>query len=584
VSAVLENALSAAVSSRAEEIVRAQKFIDQALHISREEICASARQFESLAAQVGVMLDLTAGIVTCLETDCGGSIVPMAKRLSAAARHFIGERIESLSTIANIFTNESGMLEKLAGLSREQQSMARESRALGIAASIEVARLGKAGEGFAYMAHELDDFSRMIFTGAEEVRRQTVERKTGVAQRQRALGQSLDCMRRHFKSIETEVDETIQGMELAVAGMATIPSEFSACVSAIGDRIARVVAAVQMQDISRQQIEHVRDVLKTMGELETDGERRELSADARRTAILGIQKMQMECARTSTEEWIAEIDQCLEGIMHVSSSQVATLGTKILEQEQSLAAQLERFESLERDSESDYEAIRHSLAELNTLSRLVEEYLGRSRSARDRMQLLNFNSMIEARNLGSSAAAVLEIARNISRISSAWGALTDRSGKAMAELLTASSLAEQANRADAQATIESLTQARQESHAGLALMQSAASTAVEQGARVEQALSRLHREINIADGIAQRLRVSLQLMGSAIEEIGRAAIGPLDHNAGLHGAGLDVGQLEQECAAAYTCELERQVLRAALYGEAMPTLQPAAAGNDVELF
>jgi hypothetical protein len=581
--AALDEALSVAGSSRVKGILHAQELIGQALHISREEIGASARQFESLAVQVGVMLDLAAGIVTCLESDCGSSIVPMAQRLSMAARQFIAERIESLSTIAGIFTNESGMLERLAGLSRDQESMARESRALGIVASIEVARLGKSGEGFAYMAHELDDFSSMILTGANEVRRQAAERKAGVAERQRAMGRSLDSMRSHFRSIETEVDETIQSMERAVTGLARIPSEFSECVSAIGGRIARVVSAVQMQDISRQQIEHVREALETLGESDTGSEKREPSVAARRTAILRVQSMQMKCARSSTEDWIAEIDQCLEGILQVSSSHVAAIGAKITEQEHSLAAQLERFESLERESEGDYEAIEQCLEELNMLSRLVEEYLGRSRSVRDRMQLLNFNSMIEARNLGSRAAAVLEIARNISRISSAWGALTDRSGKAMAELLAASSLAEQANRAVAHVTMESLAQARQQSHAGLALMQSAAATAAEQGIRVETAVSRLHQEIKTAEGIARRLRTSLELMGRAIEEIEHAGAGQPD-DAAFDGAGLDLPQLESECAAAYTCELERQVLRATLYGEAMPTLQQSAAGNDVELF
>jgi hypothetical protein len=42
-------------------------------------------------------------------------------------------------------------------------------------------------------------------------------------------------------------------------------------------------------------------------------------------------------------------------------------------------------------------------------------------------------------------------------------------------------------------------------------------------------------------------------------------------------------QFEQQCAATYTSALERQVLRAALYGEAMPRLQ-SAVGNNVELF
>jgi hypothetical protein len=578
----LNPVVSASESDRVTGILRAQQLIDQALLISHKEICASAQQFENLATQVGVVLDLTAGIVSCLETDCGGAIVPMVERLSAAAREFITERIQSVSTIADIFTSESVMLERLGGLTRDQKSMASESRALGIVASIEVARLGEAGEGFDYMAHELDDFSRMILSGAEEVRRQADARKAGVADRKLALGRSLERMRRDRQSIETEVDDAIRSMDSAVTGLARIPSEFRECVSAIGDKIARVVSAVQMQDISRQQIEHVREVLETLRESEPGGEKPEPFADARRAATLKIQRMQLECARTSTEDWIAQIDQCLEGIMSISSSHVLAIGAEILEQQRSLATQLERFESIERDFEGDYEAIEHCLKDLNNLSRLVEECLARSRSARDRMQLLNFNSMIEARNLGSRAAAVLEIARNISRISSAWGTLTDRSGTAMADLLAASSSAEQANRAVAQATKESLAQSRRESRTGLELMQSGAAAAAEQGVRVEAAVSGLHREIETADGIARRLKDSLELMSQAIAEIEQAESEPQSDAELAHGD-FNLQQFEQQCAATYTSALERQVLRAALYGEAMPRLQ-SAVGNNVELF
>ena len=70
-------------------------------------------------------------------------------------------------------------------------------------------------------------------------------------------------------------------------------------------------------------------------------------------------------------------------------------------------------------------------------------HLERSRQTRDRMQLLNFNSMIEARHLGSQAAAVLEVTRNIGRISTAWSELTRQSGDALEEMLSSSARAEE---------------------------------------------------------------------------------------------------------------------------------------------
>jgi hypothetical protein len=42
--------------------------------------------------------------------------------------------------------------------------------------------------------------------------------------------------------------------------------------------------------------------------------------------------------------------------------------------------------------------------------------------------------------------------------------------------------------------------------------------------------------------------------------------------------------VEKLFAAGYTTEIEREVLRAALRGEPLPSQQLSLAGNDVELF
>ncbi len=48
--------------------------------------------------------------------------------------------------------------------------------------------------------------------------------------------------------------------------------------------------------------------------------------------------------------------------------------------------------------------------------------------------------------------------------------------------------------------------------------------------------------------------------------------------------GYDAAEVEQLFSASYTTELERDVLRAALHGTALPVAQPTLAGNSVELF
>ena len=79
------------------------------------------------------------------------------------------------------------------------------------------------------------------------------------------------------------------------------------------------------------------------------------------------------------------------------------IGTTILEQERAMSLQFARIERLENECAADDVEIEASLAGIGELMRITKTHLAQSRQARDRMQLLNFNSMIEARHLGDQA-------------------------------------------------------------------------------------------------------------------------------------------------------------------------------------
>ena len=66
---------------------------------------------------------------------------------------------------------------------------------------------------------------------------------------------------------------------------------------------------------------------------------------------------------------------------------------------------------------------------------LVRDHLRRSKSIRDSLQLLTFNSIIEATHLGSRANSILALARHIEAISSEWRQISDEAAAAMSELM-----------------------------------------------------------------------------------------------------------------------------------------------------
>lgn len=561
-------------------LMHARGLLERALGSLREEIHAAATRFTRLAAEVNGVLELTAGIVGCVEGDCAESVAPTVERLGAAARQFLEERIGSVSQVAGVFANEAAMLERLDVLTTSQRAIAREARSLSVLAAVEVARLGDLGLGFEYMARELDQFSSAVMAGTDGVRKQIERRRAGEEERCRDLKASLERMRRRFDAIEADLGEAIGVVDKTVSELTRIPAQFRDCLQGTGDRIGRVVAAVQTEDFTRQQTEHVRDAL---GQMARNGSSAEAAPEQRKrqAAILKVQEMQLESVRAQTAEWITQMEECIQDISRIGLSDVAAIGSRILEQEKGLSGQMQRIEELERQSDADDEELTACLAGLHNLLAMARDHLNRSLEARDRMQLLNFNSMIEARRLGDRATVVLEIARNISRVSSGWGELTERSGEAMESMLDTAGRAEESHRESSRTRKENLEAAWRESRASLAALNHAADVAGRNGTEVDAAVARLQREIAGLGQIAGRLRGAVDLLNDGLREIESTgqSLRPVEEL-----SEAEKQDVESECAAEYTCELERQILRAALYGEAAPVASSMAAGNEVELF
>ncbi|WP_348263379.1 hypothetical protein P8935_02220 [Telmatobacter sp. DSM 110680] len=563
-------------------IDHACELLDAALAITRDDIRTIATQFEALAQHIQSLLDLTSGIVDCVRQDWVQSTVPMARALASSARRFIAERIDSLAVINDASTNETGMLENLFSLSAEQRSIAREGKTLGVLASIEVARLAGTGKRFEYMARELDQFSAMVLSGVAEVQSQAGRRRETLIERRRKLALALQHRTAYFNSIDAELSAAIVTMEAALLDFARIPADFQRCVALVAANISQIVEAVQVQDITRQQTEHVREVLSRAADGLESCDQQEDPHSARRNAILKVQVFQMKSASASTREWIDEVNQCLESILRIGSSEVLAIGTRILEQERGLSLQLSRIERLEQECAADDVEIEVGLAGIGELMRITKTHLARSRLSRDRMQLLNFNSMIEARHLGSQATAVLEITRNIGRISTSWSALTDRSGDTLDAMLRSSAHAEEVHRTKTSLSLENLRIARHETKAGLAALSTAAATAGGNGGKVKAAITAMQGTSTILGRAVGRLVNSIALMEDAQNEIQDVDRAMLSSVAQL--TRDDRLRVEVECGTPYTSELERRVLRAALDGEQMPVPGAAVRGNDVELF
>lgn len=271
------------------------------------------------------------------------------------------------------------------------------------------------------------------------------------------------------------------------------------------------------------------------------------------------------------------------GILRVSTSEVVGIGPLVLEQEQEVSSQLARIELLEREGQVYSEKIQRTLGGLSNLMQLVSEHLQRSKSIRDRLRLLAFNSIVEASHLGTQADVILAISTSIKGISTAWSQITDQSSLTMHEILKLVKQTNEVMEAFSQATNERLHEAQVQTRASLDNLRSVAELAARQAQEMQSATEKMQAKIAKVGNTGAPLAACFGGFDALLTDI-EGARRQLELELPNARKRYDAAEVERLFSASYTTELERDVLRAALRGKALPVAQATFAGNSVELF
>jgi hypothetical protein len=295
---------------------------------------------------------------------------------------------------------------------------------------------------------------------------------------------------------------------------------------------------------------------------------------------LEIQSYQLRNVRETVRGWMAQIRGCLEGIGRIASSEILDLGSAVMAQESALSKQVEHIESLEEKCEAGNTKVQASLGGIAGLMDLVTDHLARSKSVRDRLQLLMFNSIIEASRLGTQADGILEISTTIKGISASWGRITAETEAATGQIRTLVDGSRATLEAFSENSAAPLREARAKTVTGLETMRGAAECADLRGREIQAATLALQARIGAIGQAANRLEGCFAQLEPALGEIdgARVVIEETDQH-----SGLDREAVGQRFGTHYTTEMERAVLRAALDGGPLPA-QQSFAGNSVELF
>ncbi len=563
-------------------IARAKLLLDAMLSESDTIIGSIGDDFQRLAQEIDSLLCLAAATLESMD-QAGVTTIPAKVRdLVSASDQFIHRRFAATSAILTAMNEEEKLLHRFSGLNSGIRSVAQETRMLGLLTGIEAARLGPQGMPFQILSRDLRSFAETVADSSMDLASQTSARRTAIKESQRRLTAALPRMRGEFERIDATFATTFSEVTAAVEELSACHSHFHACLATVASQIAGVVCAIQSHDVTRQQAEHVRDVLDTFSTSEPD---RDALLELPEAAVgLTIQIFQLRNIKEAMQAWAAQIDACLGALLGVSRSDLAKIGPLVLRQEQFLESHVLRINDLKEECRTHGEEVECALLSLSKLMQMISRSFKTSRVIRDRMHLLSLNSRIEANTSAAEAAVMVEISKNITRVAADWNRITDKSEKTMGEMSNLVVQAQEGMKTLCPGGNDGLDAAQFEIGDILRKLKGAAQSSARSASQIASALSGLQAAIQNARSKAHSINRLIDAVTEALQQIESVRNEMEVKQPGVEMLCASRAQIEREYSARYTTEIERHLLRAALYGERMPAPQVAASGNDVELF
>ncbi len=224
-----------------------------------------------------------------------------------------------------------------------------------------------------------------------------------------------------------------------------------------------------------------------------------------------------------------------------------------------------------------------TLSGLSSLVDLVNVHLERSQRIRGRLQILMFNSLVEAQRLGGRGAVVSAIARLIDEISEEWIAIGNQSRLALDDILglvqRTTALVEVFSETSGQKLREDQAQTR----IALDNVRSTAAFVAKEATQMQTITENMRAHVADVAATGTRLERSFGYLDAVLGQMHGLSRAWESHD--LRAAGpCDPAEVERWLSAFYTTEIERSVMSAALHGTPLPAVQRSFVGNVVELF
>ena len=559
----------------------AQKELEELARTSEAGVTTATHAFKNLAGDAEAVLKKASVIVGYVDKESMDAVLGKVQALCASMKQFLERRLGSAGAVLEKLLQQEKLLRNLSGITRNQEGIANHLRALSVLTDVEVARLGSAGGDFHVLAQELAAFSKSLAQQTTELASDNESRKHTVLETRKALTASLPQLQRKMARMEEDMGNILHVIEDDLKQQAGIPEEFQRAARQTSEQIAGVVAAIQAHDITRQQLEHVQ---KALGLIES-----RVAAEDDSHAVLQaqgglkIQACQLEHVRQTVASWTKQIRRCMGEIQQLSASQLMAIGPAVLEQERELSSQLAHIERLQEKSREFSGRLQETLGGLSSLVELVNQHLQKSQTILGRLQLLMFNSMVEAHRLRKRGAVVSAIAHLIRGVSEEWKAITERSRRTLDEMLNLVRQVDELMEAFSEGSGQALRKDEEQTRAALSHIRNSAAAVAKEATAMQAIVKSMQEDVTAAGTRGNELDASFAFLEAARKYI-EGGIRLLEESTSYSGNAYDAAEIQDWFSPLYTTEVEREVMRAALHGTAMPVLQESFAGNSVELF
>lgn len=542
--------------------------------------------FQTMAGRIEFILGAASQVVAQMDDAAIDRVRRGIDGLGDAVNQLVSERKRVIDEILQAVVAEGELLRQLSTVTEGQAKIALTIKALTVHTKIEIGHLGESGVGFDYLAHELEDFSRSLAQGTDELARETEHRWVENGRARALLSNELPALCENMARMESHLRQDLSALHEGLGRLALLPHQFRVSAEGISRDIADVVVAFQAQDITRQQIEHVRDALKLLSAVNrAPAEFPDVCPEEVAQAYAGvlIQIAQLRSIEATISSWISQIRHCTENIFSISGSDVAAIGPLVLDRERTMAAHLADIERIEQTSTLCGGNISETLSGISSLSQLVIEELKTSEFARNRLRMLTFNSVIEAYGLGNRADTICVIADGIAEVSAEWTHIAQQSGRLLQDILTLSDNATAGIRSLSSGGDERLEQARHAASEALQQLRAIAACTEREGETISDLTQRMQTESETISATCDLLDTCFQRMCHVQQDLEELRAKVEERYPGV-GSLFDADEAERQFAGSYTTQSERNVLRAALQGTVVVCSPSSLAGNDVELF